>query len=164
MFSAPLQSRPAPSEPQVRSPRVLLVDDDQTVLRGVVRVLRAARPKWELAVANSTRSAQIELFDRQFDVVVTELEMSGTDGLELIELVAHHCPEVSCVVHSARIDRFVGHPSLARVTALIRKPAAEPHLIGTLNDALWASVTARRHASRPPPPPAEPAPRAHRPV
>ena len=152
MFEVPLQSRRAPSEPQVRAPRFLLVDDDEATTRSVVRVLRAARPKWELVVANSTRSALIELFRRQFDVVVTDLEMSGTDGLELVELIARHCPDVSCVVHSARLDRYLGHPSLAWVTALVRKPAPEAHLIGTLNDALWASVTARRRASQPPPP------------
>ncbi|MGL4514209.1 MAG: sigma-54-dependent transcriptional regulator [Lacipirellulaceae bacterium] len=67
---------------EIRSPRVLVVDDHATARQSVVDVLGhcgyAATP------ASSGAEALAALAAAQFDVVVTDLQMPGMSGLELI--------------------------------------------------------------------------------
>ena len=127
-----------------RRPRFLLVDDEPLVLRALRRVLRAARPLWEVVEAQTAQQALIELANREFDVVVTDLDLGHASGLELVEWLGRYSPEVACVVHSGRLVDYAGHPSLSLAARLVAKPAEPGHLVGVLNDALWQSVSTRR--------------------
>jgi DNA-binding NarL/FixJ family response regulator len=144
MASGQLEQRQRTSQQSQRAPRFLLVDDDPLVLEAMHRVLSDARPNWELVDAHSTRAALIELYGKQFDVVVTDLELAGASGLELLETLDRHCPHISRVVHSARLDAYLTHPALNAATGMLSKPAQPRELVSMLNDALWASVVARR--------------------
>lgn len=67
------------------SPRVLLVDDDDAVLAGYARVLRAKKFDVHCA-ANGARAEQC-LAAGGFDVVVTDLRMPNMDGIGLLKKI-----------------------------------------------------------------------------
>jgi DNA-binding NarL/FixJ family response regulator len=103
-------------------------------------MVQSARPSWQLRSVHSTRDALIELRNRHFDVLVTDIDLGGRSGLQLLEIVHRDFPHVACVVHSAQVETYAGHPSLMRATALVHKPGQARDLVAALTDALWATV------------------------
>ena len=69
---------------------VLVVDDDERVLRSYVRMLN---PLHRVLIAQDGRDA-IELLESGStpDVVVLELDLPGVDGRELLDWMAQHRP------------------------------------------------------------------------
>lgn len=72
-------------QPELREYRVLVVDDDQ----GVLRMLQALFDNEGLlcTAAESGAQALACMQDRDFDVVITDLRMPDLDGLELLERI-----------------------------------------------------------------------------
>lgn len=66
-------------------PRVLLVDDDETVMSVVGRVLSAAG--FDVCPAGDGQSAKALLDERHFDLVVSDIAMPGMDGISLLRSV-----------------------------------------------------------------------------
>ena len=84
--SAPSASTLASSKPQPeRKTRVLLVDDDQLVLRGLGRVLR--QHGYEITTASSGRDAAQLIDEHSYDVVLSDIAMPGMDGIQLLREV-----------------------------------------------------------------------------
>ncbi len=83
--------------------RVLLVDDDPTILRVLAKIVSSRG--WEPLLAGSGQEALSSLRRADVDVVVTDFSMPGMDGLELLGeirkswdalpviLVTGHCSE-----------------------------------------------------------------------
>jgi EAL domain-containing protein (putative c-di-GMP-specific phosphodiesterase class I) len=67
------------------SPSVLLVDDDVAVCRTLKQMLAAAG--FEVTVANSGTEAIGEVEQRSFDVILSDIQMPGTSGVELLRMV-----------------------------------------------------------------------------
>jgi DNA-binding NarL/FixJ family response regulator len=131
-----------------RAPRFLLVDDDAALLRSTRRIVGSARPNWQLRTAHTKRDALIELRSRHFDVLVTDIELGGRSGLELLDTANREFPHLACVIHSAQVETYAGHPSLMVADALVRKACQPQELVAALTDALWASVRAVEASGR----------------
>src|SRR5262245_19201622 len=83
------QRGPRPPRDRVRrTVRVLLVDDSDD---DRVRFCRAlSRAGYEVHAAEDGSQAWARLQEQNFDVLVSDRQMPGTDGLELIRLVRGH--------------------------------------------------------------------------
>ena len=97
--SRSLRPRSAPSLPvqaQGRRLRILLVDDEPSVVRALQRALR----EHDLVVAFSGAEA-IEVLDsgQQFDLIFCDLMMAQLSGMEVFDIVRRRFPDL--------IDRFV---------------------------------------------------------
>lgn len=79
---------------------VLLVDDDQNVLHGLVRAFR--HQPYELYTATSGEEALLILKGRNVDVIVTDEQMPGMCGSDLLAWVAENYPEVTRIVLTGR--------------------------------------------------------------
>ena len=66
---------------------VLFVDDDERVLRGIRRTMRTTHPDWEMSFASNSEAALAHLEETGADVVVSDGQMPGVDGLALLQLV-----------------------------------------------------------------------------
>ena len=86
---------PAPSD---RRSVVLIVDDDKNTREGLQRALRA---RYDVRLAEDAARAMAALDDGEVDVMLTDLRMPGTDGLELLRRVQAHHPEVVCILLTA---------------------------------------------------------------
>jgi two-component system response regulator HydG len=79
--------------------RILIVDDDRAMCEMLEGALK--RRGFEATSRTSAEEATTLLGTEDFDVVVTDLNMQGTSGLELCQRVAANRPDVPVVVVTA---------------------------------------------------------------
>ena len=63
-----------------RKSRILFVDDDQGVLRGLRKSLRRKRKEWDMSFACGGQEALDFLENERADVVVSDMQMPEMDG------------------------------------------------------------------------------------
>jgi two-component system probable response regulator PhcQ len=120
------------------SPTVLLVDDDENILRGLVRVLR--NQPYHLFTARSGEEAVRVLMTHPVKVIVADEQMPGMTGSDLMAWVSENCPETKRIV-------LTGHASTATAIRAINeggvfrfftKPCNEVELALAIRQALEA--------------------------
>lgn len=80
--------------PSTEAARVLLVDDETSIVRSLGRALRQAMPNALLIDTCSSGAEAVEiLLERRFDVIVSDLRMPGMGGMELLERAAKIQPD-----------------------------------------------------------------------
>lgn len=84
--------------------RILLVDDDESVVRGLQNVLRPDRRRWSTRIAGGASAALEEMAREPADVVVSDLRMPGVDGIELLGQVLDRWPATARVLLSGWSD------------------------------------------------------------
>jgi EAL domain-containing protein (putative c-di-GMP-specific phosphodiesterase class I)/CheY-like chemotaxis protein len=89
---------------------ILLVDDDARVLAVVQRAL--AGPGVRICSASSGAAALAELAQQSFDVVVSDIQMPGMNGLKLLHAVREHDLDLPVVL-------MTGNPDLKTATAAV---------------------------------------------
>jgi len=64
--------------------RVLLVDDERLLLASLTRALRVQRPGWVIDTASNGVEAMHLLRSQPVDILVTDIQMPGMDGMALL--------------------------------------------------------------------------------
>lgn len=101
--------------------RLLFVDDDPNLLMGLKRSLHSMQEEWEMEFADSGAAA-LEMLDRPFDVVVSDMRMPGITGLELLNTVQERFPQTVRILLSGQSDRQSILDSAARAHQYLSKP------------------------------------------
>ena len=130
---------PAPDRTDLRSLRVLVVDDDALVLRAVAGLL--GKLGHEVRVAESGAAALGALAGGDsLDVVVTDQLMPGMTGLELAARVRRERPEIRIVLATGYTDAAEIAPGL--IDARLVKPFDRARLAAALASVSGAATTA----------------------
>lgn len=118
-IAPPVASTPGPTPAAVPAAlRILLVDDDELVVASVRRVLKKHVVDAEL----DGRRAITRLCEGDYDLVLCDVMMPGTSGIEVFEQVARRRPEIAArfvfmsggaVDH--RVERFLAEQAPARI-------------------------------------------------
>jgi HD-like signal output (HDOD) protein len=116
--------------------RVLFVDDEPQVLRGLQNMMRKDRERWDLAFALGSEVALAELSQRSFDVVISDMRMPGMDGAELLALIKRQWPSTVRIMLSGESDRA----SIARALPSLHQFIAKPCDGATLRSIIERSV------------------------
>ena len=118
-----------------RTPCVLLVDDEASILSALRRVLR--REGFEIVTAASAAEALRVMDERRVDAVVSDQRMPGGTGLELLAEAARRHPHAARMLITG-LAQQVPREALdaAGVCALITKPWDDDRLRATLRRAL----------------------------
>ncbi len=111
--------------------RILLVDDDPMVLSGVVELLK--RDGYEVTAVTSVARAKDCLFAGQFDLVVSDLAMPGTDGMDLLRYVRERFADLAVIMITA-------HGSIASAVEAVRAGAYDYLTKPILDDQVRAVV------------------------
>jgi putative nucleotidyltransferase with HDIG domain len=82
---------------QVR-PRLLVVEDDQTIRSYCQRLLRLT---YETEAVANGQEAMAILRERPFDLVLADLQMPVVGGMELLQHVRQHHPDVDAIILTA---------------------------------------------------------------
>src|SRR5256885_2979852 len=80
--------------------KVLLCDDEESLCRGLARLLRSS---YDVVTADGP-GALARLAQESFDVVVTDLRMPGVSGFDLIEAVRKRSPRTPVIVMSGNAE------------------------------------------------------------
>lgn len=114
--------------------RVLVVDDDADILSMVRLVLE--RADWDVLATSSGEEAIEYLRNEDFDVVVSDLRMPGTDGLGIIDAVERNSPNTMAIIVSSdvTVDSAV---EVLRAGAyhFLKKPVDFPELLSVVRQA-----------------------------
>lgn len=108
--------------------RILFVDDEPLVLRGLQRMLRGMRGEWEMVFVDSSRRALEILAQHRFDAVVTDMRMPEMDGAQLLDAVKQSQPHVVRIVLSGEMDQQVILKTVRNSHQYLNKPC-EPEIL-----------------------------------
>ncbi len=107
----------------MRSKHILLVDDEsavRTVLKGSIRKLG---PKYQVVTAVDGFDALDAVQQQAFDLIVTDFNMQGMDGLELIEAIRYQQPQARIMLMTAYgYDGLEDEAKALQVEAYLSKP------------------------------------------
>ncbi len=76
---------------ELRGGHILLIDDDENILKVLGKVLGAE--KFELDVASSGREAILKLGREDYDLILSDIRMPDLDGKELFAFIDQNMPE-----------------------------------------------------------------------
>lgn len=128
------------------APRVLVVDDDPDVALLVKTVLER-RAGCDVVLAEDGRAAVERLAGLRPDVVVTDIEMPGLDGLELLAELRRTDPFVPVIVMTAHVSVEYAVSALrAQADEFLTKPLDNARLVESVL-RLVAEGRARRDAN-----------------
>ena len=115
---------------------VLLVDDDANVLRGLARVLR--QQPYQLLTARSGDEAIAILKACSVDLVVSDEQMPGISGSDLLAWIANNYPRVMRIVLTghATAETAIRAVNEGKVYHFFTKPCDDVKLALTIRRAL----------------------------
>jgi len=101
---------------------VLLVDDEPNVLYAAMRNFN--KQPFQMLTATDAKSARIILQTNRVDLIVTDENMPGQSGMELLKWVVKHLPEVVRIVLTGEesVDVAIRAINEARVFRFLQKP------------------------------------------
>ncbi len=115
--------------------KILLVDDEERAVRGVSRWIAGEIGQWEVVTAASGDDALRLLESGDFNVIVSEMRMTGMDGAELLRLVEQRHPDVFRVVLSGQADRDTVLSAVQPMHQFLSKPCDLNVLIDVIKRA-----------------------------
>jgi EAL domain-containing protein (putative c-di-GMP-specific phosphodiesterase class I) len=120
----------------VRAPRVLLVDDEPRVLAALQRALSDA--PFDVEIANGAEEALLEMARAHVDVIVSDQQMPGVLGAELLARVRERSPRTVRVMLTGdgRLGSAVDAINLGGVFKFLQKPCDIDDLKRTIDAAI----------------------------
>jgi putative nucleotidyltransferase with HDIG domain len=113
--------------------RIIFVDDDVNIGQGIKRMLHPMRNEWAMVFCTSGEEALATFEDMgTFDIIVSDMHMSGMGGYELLKTVLEKYPETIrfCLSGSASAKTMI--KTAAIVHQFLTKPCDPLHLLGLI--------------------------------
>lgn len=103
---------------------ILFVDDEPIVLRSLEFAFRRDRARWNIAFASGGDAALRALDDAHFDLVITDLQMPGMNGAEMLERVKIAHPNTVRVVLSGDAELKTLERARSLSVEVLNKPCS----------------------------------------
>lgn len=116
--------------------RVLAVDDEPSASRLLSFIL--APPAFRCTTACTAEEALVALQCESFDAVISDLQMPGLSGMELLAEVRHNYPHMAFLVTTGVDDVDVGVKAMrSGADDYLVKPLRESAVVASLENALY---------------------------
>lgn len=115
--------------------RILFVDDEPNILKGLQRSLRPLRQTWDMGFVNSGKEALACLDQAPYDVIISDMRMPEMDGGELLRRVQERHPKMVRIVLSGHSDQELVMKSVKSAHQYLSKPCEKEVLISAVNRA-----------------------------
>ena len=119
--------------------RILFVDDEMNVLDGLRRALGRRRDEWKLHFASGFIEAIDVLEEFDCDTVVSDVNMPGRDGFDLLAEIRRNprTKDIPVIILTGADDRGLKRRALdSGATDLLMKPADSEELVARIDSAL----------------------------
>lgn len=119
---------------------ILLIDDHDLVLKGLLSVLRSAFPKTGFITARSGEEALEAVRGTHVDLAVLDLELPDIPGFRLIELLRGEAPGIRIVVNTVHEEIWtLRQLEQSGVDGVVFKSVNSSQLVQTVRRVLEAS-------------------------
>ncbi|MCK5801001.1 MAG: HDOD domain-containing protein [Deltaproteobacteria bacterium] len=109
--------------------RVLFVDDEPLILRGLKRMLFCLADEWEMDFVESAEEAIALLDGEPYDVLVTDMRMPhGMDGAALLAWSKEHHPGVVRIILSGYADDAASLRAVSVAHQFLSKPSSSARI------------------------------------
>ena len=130
--------------PQKHKARILIVDDEADIRNALVRILRL-----EGYHAEEVESGQAALDTLQrytYDLIVLDMHMPGMSGLEVMQYVREHYPEIYIIILTgqATLESAIVATKSDNVIDYLLKPANNEEFVNTIEIALKKRIESQR--------------------
>ena len=116
--------------------RILLVDDEEPVLRACSRVLHEI-PGAEIVLESVSQRAAEMLSSEKFDLLISDMRMPGVDGVELLRIAHRHHPQLPVILITGfPTPDVVADGREVGAAACVMKPVVPDELITTVRSVL----------------------------
>lgn len=102
--------------------RILFVEDDPIVMDNMRRVLSVMRRQWDMKFFKSAEEALESMMERPFDVIVTDFDMPGMNGSELLAMAQYQFPRAVRVLMAEAGEADTSIAGAAVAHRILRKP------------------------------------------
>ncbi len=102
--------------------RILFVDDETQVLDSLQQMLRAYRRDWVMEFRESAEQALSAMAEAPFDVVVSDMQMPGIDGAELLTRVRDKYPDTVRIALCGQTEQELMLRSVGPAHQFLSKP------------------------------------------
>ncbi len=111
--------------------KILVVDDEQTICDSVEKIL--SKKGFSIDKAVDAELALTKISQEKYDLVITDLMMPNTNGLELLEIIRKHYPELNVIMITgyASIESAVEATKLGAADYLAKPFTPEELLVVT---------------------------------
>lgn len=115
---------------------VLFVDDEQSLLDGLERMLYGMSDEWDMTFVTSGEQALVRMGMEHYDGIVSDMRMPGMDGAELLSEVKRLYPQTIRFVLTGHADDEAAIRSADLAHQFLNKPCDPGELEGLLKHAL----------------------------
>jgi DNA-binding NtrC family response regulator len=122
--------------PELKLPRILIVDDDELLLDGLKRQLRS---RFEVTTATGGKQAlKLVMSQDPYAVIVSDLRMPEMDGVTLLYLVHQAAPDTVRVLLTGKADLESATSAIneGNIYRLLHKPCPTRMLLRALEAAV----------------------------
>lgn len=119
---------------------ILFVDDESLVLDGIRRMMRRESSRWEAHFANSGEEAIELLSQRNFDLLVTDMEMRGVNGAELLSNAEVLRPDMPRIALSGFSEKEMHVRITNSAHVFLSKPCDSQELKHTIENLLSSTT------------------------
>jgi len=126
-------------------PCILFVDDEEKILHGLQRTLRNMQNRWEMKFVSGGEAALAMLTELPCDVVVTDMQMPGMNGAELLDRIQKEYPEIMRIVLSGNYDQSSTFRLVRKEHQYLSKPCDRELLVNTIEAALKLGAVSGDH-------------------
>ena len=121
---------------QISYKKILVIDDDALFLKPLTKFLTLM--KYQVNIADNGYKA-LDLYESiKFDLIITDLNMEGMNGVEVINYIGERYPDTKIIVISGYVDRkeFQDIKNISRVFAIFEKPVDFESLLKKIKEII----------------------------
>src|SRR5205807_1046418 len=123
----------------------ILVVDDEPAIRGLLAELLGT--EFEVVTADSAEAARSILAQRPIDIILTDQQLPGQTGVQLLEHVCLHSPHTVRIMMTGlgRLEDAVDAINCGRVQHYLFKPFKNDQIVHTMRQAAHSFLLERSH-------------------
>lgn len=116
-----------------RKHRILFVDDEAGVLRGLKRSLRKMRNDWDMRFACGAQEALSMMEEERADIIVSDMQMPEMDGADLLETVRKSYPHTNRIILSGYTKEESVLKTVGPAHFYLAKPCSTEDITNAIN-------------------------------
>ncbi len=115
------------------NPKVLFVDDEANVLRGLKRMLRPERNRWDMVFIEGGPEAIQWLSENDVDAIVSDMRMPIKDGADVLNFAAENNKGYVRIVLSGEADKELTYRTVLSSHQFLAKPCQNIELVRAID-------------------------------